>query len=140
MNAYMKGAIGFFGCAAVCTVSYQIGKHVGREEALREITYAELPVPSTAEIEKRIHVTTTESENTQEEPTPVVNDSQTTLVPVIPKKRSRFMDKLRAVREIKDAVVEGGSVIKDILRNPDGKKMTMAVENDEAVIRISENK
>jgi hypothetical protein len=37
----MKGVLGFVGCAGVCGAAYAIGKHVGREEALKDVEIEE---------------------------------------------------------------------------------------------------
>ena len=41
MSPFMKGALGFLGCAGIFGAAYAIGKRVGREETLKEVEMEE---------------------------------------------------------------------------------------------------
>ena len=45
MSPFMKGALGFLGCAVVCKVVYEIGKRKGKQEVIDENKVALDPEP-----------------------------------------------------------------------------------------------
>lgn len=118
MNSYAKGAIGFLGCAALCGLVYEIGKRNGRNETLDELERQEY-IP--------------ENTTRKEEPEETSGNQQEQQQTVIEGK----VEKVRRMHGIKNTIFGSGSVIKDLLRNPDGKQLTVTVENGDVVARIS---
>lgn len=114
MSPFMKGALGFLGCAAVCKVVYEIGKRKGKQEVINDI-------------ERQTEPEHEEHENKESE------ESGETRQTVIDGK----VEKVRRMHGIKSTLFGGGRVIKDLLRNPDGKQLTVTVEDGDVVARIS---
>lgn len=114
MSPFMKGAIGFLGCAAVCKVVYEIGKRKGKQEIIDDIERQ-------TELEHDDHETKDTEENG--ETRQVVIDGK--------------VEKVRRMHGIKNTLFGGGRVIKDLLKNPDGKQLTVTVEDGDVVARIS---
>lgn len=114
MSPFMKGALGFLGCAAVCKVVYEIGKRKGKQELI-------------SDIERQTEPEHEEHENKESE------ESGETRQTVIDGK----VEKVRRMHGIKNTLFGGGRVIKDLLRNPDGKQLTVTVEDGDVVARIS---
>lgn len=122
MNSFLKGALGFIGCAGICAAAYQIGKSVGREDTLREIEQAEHP-----------RVRRDPSKETEIQPDVVVVDAAES-EPV----SSATVEKVRKMHGLRNTIFGGTSVVKDLLRNPDGKKLVLTVEDGDIVARISQ--
>lgn len=114
MSPFMKGALGFLGCAAVCKVVYEIGKRKGKQEVIDDI-------------ERQTDQEQQEHENKESE------ESGETRQTVIDGK----VEKVRRMHGIKNTLFGGGRVIKDLLKNPDGKQLTVTVEDGDVVARIS---
>lgn len=114
MSPFMKGALGFLGCAAVCKVVYEIGKRKGKQEVIDDIERQVEP-------EQEEHESKDAEENS--EPRQVVIDGK--------------VEKVRRMHGIKNTLFGGGRVIKDLLKNPDGKQLTVTVEDGDVVARIS---
>lgn len=114
MSPFMKGAIGFLGCAAVCKVVYEIGKRKGKQEVIDDIERQ-------TELEHDDHETKEAEENGETKQ--VVIDGK--------------VEKVRRMHGIKNTLFGGGRVIKDLLKNPDGKQLTVTVEDGDVVARIS---
>ena len=114
MSPFMKGALGFLGCAAVCKVVYEIGKRKGKQEVIDDIERQ-------TEQEQEDH----ENKDTEE-------NSETRQVVIDGK-----VEKVRRMHGIKNTLFGGGRVIKDLLKNPDGKQLTVTVEDGDVVARIS---
>ena len=130
MSPFVKGALGFIGCAGICAAAYKIGKSVGREEALKEVEQEERYIA--ASIPQRTVI--------QEVPAPAVTTEQPAqasnveIIPVpTPVERIREK-KMHGIR----GIFGGTSAIKDLMKNPDGKKLTLTVEEGDIVARISQ--
>lgn len=119
MSPFMKGALGFLGCAGVCAVAYQIGKRVGREETVREIEQEEIR-------QRANNATVYDISN---EP------GQEIIIPA--EEQNTPIEKVRKMHGLKNKIFGGTSAIKDLLKNPDGKQLTMTVENGDIIARIS---
>lgn len=114
MSPFVKGALGFLGCAAVCKVVYELGKRQGKQEVIDDIERQ-------AESDREDHETKEAEENG--ETRQVVIDGK--------------VEKVRRMHGIKSTLFGGGRVIKDLLKNPDGKQLTVTVEDGDVVARIS---
>lgn len=129
MSPFMKGVLGFIGCAGVCGAAYAIGKRVGREETLREVELEEKRIAAQKKPEPApvVVIEKQESEPVQEEPTEII-PVQPTPAENVRKKHSGIKGKLFG----------GIGTIKDLLSSPEGKKLTMTVEDGDLVARISQ--
>lgn len=128
MSPFFKGVLGFFGCAAVTAVVYHIGKSVGREETLREIeaeerAMAAVPAPAQQVIQ--------EPQNEQQE-----NAENAAPVAVQPAQPTP-VEKVRKMHGFKNKILGSGGIIRDLLQNPDNKKVLITVEEGDIVARIS---
>lgn len=126
MSPFLKGVIGFLGCAGLCTAVYSVGKAVGREQALRDIELEECH----AQKEKNtVSVVTSDDPKT------------TVLVPIdsdISQPKETAVERVRKMKGFKNTLFGGTSVVKELLKNPDNKKLTVTVENGEIVARIAQ--
>lgn len=131
MSPFFKGVLGFFGCAAVTAVVYHIGKSVGREETLREIEAEEraMAVPVQAQVSATQEQTTDQQEN--------VENTAPVTVPAVVQPQQTPVEKVRKMHGIKNKIFGGGGIIKDLLQNPDNKKVLITVEDGDIVARIS---
>ena len=128
MSPFMKGVLGFVGCAGVCGAAYAIGKHVGREETLKEV-----------ELEEK-YIAIQSQPQPQPEPVksiqqPIVTEQESEVVET-PKQTA--VNQVRKMHGFKNKLFGGASVIKDLLGNPDDKQLTMTVENGDIIARISQ--
>ena len=129
MSPFLKGVLGFFGCAAVTAVVYHIGKNAGREETLREIEAEERAMAIQQPIQT---VTVPEQSNNQQEN--VENAAPVAIQPVV---QQSPVEKVRKMHGFKNKILGGGGIIKDLLQNPDNKKVLITVEEGDIVARIS---
>ena len=131
MSPFFKGVLGFFGCAAVTAVVYHIGKSVGREETLREIEAEEraMAVPVQAQVSATQEQTTDQQEN--------VENTAPVTVPAVVQPQQTPVEKVRKMHGIQNKIFGGGGIIKDLLQNPDNKKVLITVEDGDIVARIS---
>ena len=127
MSPFTKGALGFLGCAGICTVAYQIGKRVGREEALDEVEKEETRYlkPTAAPPVSQPEVIITD-------PDPVIVDPPPKEPAVVERVREKKFHGLR------NKIFGGAGVVKDLFNNPDGKKLVVTVEDGDVVARISQ--
>ena len=115
MSPYMKGALGFLGCAAICKVVYELGKRKGKQEVIDDIE---------RQTEQE------QQEDSESKETEVNNETRQVVV-------DGKVEKVRRMHGIKSTLFGGGRVIKDLLKNPDGKQLTVTVEDGDVVARIS---
>lgn len=127
MSPFMKGALGFLGCAGICTVAYQIGKRVGRDEALDEVEREEQRCSKTVVVDQ-----TPKQEAVIVEADPIIVDAP----PQQPTAVERVREK--KLHGLKNKIFGGAGVIKDLFSNPDGKKLVVTVEDGDVVARISQ--
>lgn len=129
MSPFFKGVLGFLGCAAVSALVYHIGKNAGREETLREIEEEEraaaVPIPVQA-------VTVPETTDVQQD-----NVENTAPIIVQPANQPTPVEKVRKMHGLKNKILGGGGIIKDLLQNPDNKKVVITVDDGDIVARIS---
>ena len=130
MSPFLKGALGFLGCAGICTAAYQIGKRVGREEVLQEVEVEEkqikyIPAPQPVVIDQPDQTVI-----------PLDQKSEEALSPDEP--QPSVAERVRKKHGIKNRFLTSTGVIKDLLRNPDNKKITATVEDGDVVVRISQ--
>ena len=114
MSPFMKGALGFLGCAAVCKVVYELGKRKGKQEVIDDIERQ-------ADQDQEEH----EGKDTDEN-----GETRQTVI-------DGKVEKVRRMHGLKSTLFGGGRVIKGLLRNPDGKQLTVTVEDGDVVARIS---
>lgn len=133
MSPFMKGALGFLGCAGIFGAAYAIGKHVGREETLKEVEMEEKQIaaqqsePSAAPVSEPAKTIVPLNE-AAEASLAVQSAPQPTPAEMVRKKHG-----------LKNKFFGGTtSVIKDLLGNPDGKKLVVTVEDGDVVARISQ--
>lgn len=132
MSPFMKGVIGFVGCAGVCGAAYAIGKHVGREETLKEVELEERRMAAKKPPEPA-PVIVKQSEVVQNVPEEKVEDI-VVVQPVL-----TAAENVRKKHGIKNKLFGGVSVIKDLLGgNTEDKQLTMTVEDGDLVARISQ--
>lgn len=129
MSPFFKGVLGFFGCAAVTAVVYHIGKSVGREETLREIEAEERAMTAQQPIQT---TAASEQQDIQQEKTE--NASPVAVQPVA---QTSPVEKVRKMHGLKNKILGGGGIIKDLLQNPDNKKVVITVDDGDIVARIS---
>lgn len=138
MSPFVKGVLGFFGCAVLTTAIYHVGKSRGREEALRDVEreerYLEAVRKANAKIEE---IKAKDILNTQREEEAIIPVEDVSSPPLVEPQSA--VERVRKMKGIKGTIFGGTSVIKELLRNPDGKKLVMTVENGEIVARISQN-
>lgn len=115
MSPFMKGALGFLGCAAVCKVVYEIGKRKGKQEVIDDIER---------------HVGPEQQEDGESKETEANNETRQVVI-------DGKVEKVRRMHGIKNTLFGSGRVIKDLLKNPDGKQLTVTVEDGDVVARIS---
>ena len=136
MSPFVKGALGFLGCAGICAAAYKIGKSVGHEEALKEVEMEEQRCMAAQTVVVR-------EVPAAPQQTPVT----TAIIPasepqeIIPAEQPQTI--VERVREkkmhgLRGTIFGGTSVIKDLMKNPDGKKLTLTVEDGDIVARISQ--
>lgn len=123
MSPFMKGALGFLACAGVCTAAYQIGKKAGREEALDEVEREE------KRHSKSVQQTVQQETNQTESDPEIVDTAPQTAVERVREKK---------FHGIRSKIFGGAGVVKDLLNNPDGKKLIVTVEDGDVVARISQ--
>ena len=128
MSPFFKGALGFLGCAGICTVAYKIGKSVGREETLKEVEQEERIMAAEKKASEQVTVIPAQQpvEQTEIEET-VVESVQPTPVQNVRKRHG-----------IKNKLFGTTGVIKDLIGNPEGKQMTVTMEDGDLVARISQ--
>lgn len=132
MSPFMKGVLGFFGCAAVTAVVYHIGKSVGREETLREIEAEEQMMALQAQPIQPVIAQESDSQKAEANTTPYE------IQPVQPATQQQTpVEKVRKMHGLKNKILGGGGIIKDLLQNPDNKKVLITVEEGDIVARIS---
>jgi len=126
MSPFVKGALGFLGCAGICTVAYQIGKRAGRDEALDEVEREE------KRDSKQMVIKQVPQEATIVEADPIVIDA--------PPQQPTAVERVREKKfhGLKSKIFGGAGVVKDLLGNPDGKKLIVTVEDGDVVARISQ--
>jgi len=129
MSPFFKGVLGFFGCAAVTAVVYHIGKSVGREETLREIEAEESAMTAQQPIQT---IAVPEQQDTQQE-----KAENTSPVAAQPVAQPSPVEKVRKMHGLKNKILGGGGIIKDLLQNPDNKKVVITVDEGDIVARIS---
>ena len=137
MSPFMKGALGFIGCAGVCAAAYAIGKSVGREETLKEIDMAEREERIEQAKAMSQQVVQENQETVEQEIISVPENEEQEVLPAI---RPTTVEKLRRKRSLKSSFLGSFGVIKDLFRHPDNTKITITSDNGEACIRISPNK
>ncbi len=130
LSPFFKGAIGFVGCASVCAIAYKIGKSVGREETLREVEQEERYIAAVQQVQPAVA-----NESSQQTIIPLNQESAAALTDHQPQ---TVAERVRKMHGFRGAIFGGTSVIKDLLKNPDGKKLVMTVENGDIVARISQ--
>lgn len=128
MSPYLKGALGFLGCAGICTVAYKIGKSVGREETLKEVEQEERIMAAEKKAAEPVVVVQTQQPEEQIE---VAEQAVETQLPTP-------VQNVRKRHGFKNKIFGTTSVIKDLIGNPDGKQLTMTVEDGDIVARISQ--
>jgi hypothetical protein len=131
MSPFMKGVLGFVGCAGICGAAYAIGKHAGREETLKEVELEECRMAA-----KKLQtstIVTQQPENTVV--TPVAqNEPEEKVEPVV-----TAAENVRKKHGIKNKLFGSVGVIKDLLGgNTEDKQLTMTVEDGDLVARISQ--
>lgn len=138
MSPFMKGAIGFLGCAGIVGTAYVIGKKVGREEALKEVEYEERKIAESTpkvvavnDIPDPPKETETKKEN---EDIQVIQETQET--------QETAVDRVRNKKHgIKGKFMGGVTLVKDLLGgNADGKKLVVTMEDGDVVARLSQKK
>lgn len=134
MGPFMKGVLGFVGCAGICGAAYAIGKHVGREETLKEVELEERRMavqkpPEPIEVaQKDIAPKQEDAENKMEEKN--TNLIQPTVTAA---------ENVRKKHGIKNKIFGGIGVVKDLLGgNTEDKQLIMTVEDGDIVARISQ--
>lgn len=132
MSPFMKGVLGFFGCAAVTAVVYHIGKNAGREETLREIEAEEQMMALRAQPMQPVITQESDSQKTESNTTPYEIQ---TVQPAV--QQQTPVEKVRKMHGLKNKILGGGGIIKDLLQNPDNKKVLITVEEGDIVARIS---
>ena len=131
----MKGALGFIGCAGICGAAYAIGKHVGREETLKEVEMEEKRMAVKKAAETAPVAVAQPAEKSAE---PVEKDIEETTA-IVPQTEATPAENVRRKHGVKNKLFGGIGVIKDILGgNADGKQLTMTVEGGDLVARISQ--
>lgn len=133
MSPFVKGALGFLGCAGLCGAAYAIGKAVGREETLKEIETEERCAAAEQRAQKAESATLVSpgdipDQGPQEEETPVAQPETPAITPA---------ERVRKMHGLKGKIFGTTSVIKDMLKNPDGKQMVVTVEDGDIVARIT---
>lgn len=132
MSPFMKGVLGFFGCAAVTAVVYHIGKSAGREETLREIEAEEQMMALQAQPVQPAITQEPDSQKTE------ANTTSYEIQPIQPAVQQQTpVEKVRKMHGLKNKILGGGGIIKDLLQNPDNKKVLITVEEGDIVARIS---
>jgi len=136
MSPFVKGALGFIGCAGLFGAAYAIGKKVGREETLKEVEQeeqkiAEAPVQQT--IIKELPV--------QQSPSIMpVAETESEPAEIIPVVTETAVERVRNKRQgIKGKLFGGVNLVKDLLGgNADGKKLIVTMEDGDVVARLSQ--
>ena len=133
MSPFMKGAIGFLGCAGIVGTAYVIGKKVGREEALKEVEYEERKI---AESTPKVVVVNDIPNPPKETETKKENED----IPVIQESQETAVDRVRNKKHgIKGKFMGGVNLVKDLLGgNADGKKLVVTMEDGDVVARLSQ--
>ena len=135
MSPFMKGALGFIGCAGLFGAAYAIGKKVGREETLKEVEQEEqkitAPAPQPVVI-KEVQV--------QKSPSLVaVSNDEPVVVEELPVPQETAVERVRNKnRGFKNKLFAGANAIKDLFGDPDGKKLIVTVEDGDVVARLSQ--
>ena len=135
MSPFLKGALGFIGCAGICTAAYQIGKFIGREETLKEVEQEERYISATQQVVVR-EVPVVAPQPEQKDIVTVESSEETEVIPV--QQPQTAVERVRKMHGFKNTIFGGTSVIKDLLKNPDGKKLVLTVEDGDVVARISQ--
>ena len=135
MSPFMKGAIGFLGCAAIVGTAYAVGKKVGREETLKEVEREERKIAESAP--KVITVV----DDTPVQPKEIIQpvETQPEKVEDIPEQKETAAERVRnKKRGLRSKIFGGVNVVKDLLGDPDSKKLTVTVEDGDVVARLSQ--
>lgn len=137
MSPFMKGVLGFVGCAGVCGAAYAIGKHVGREEALKDVEIEERRMAA----QKPQKILVPKEITPVEEPKPEVqNEPEEKSVTVIEEQPVvTAAENVRKKHGIKNKFFGGINIVKDLLGgNAEDKQLTMTVEDGDIIARISQ--
>ncbi len=133
MSPFMKGALGFLGCAGIFGAAYAIGKHVGREETLKEVETEEKQIA--AQQSEPVAAPVSEPAKT----IVPLNEAAEASLAVQSAPQPTPAEMVRKKHGLKNKLFGGTtSVIKDLLGNPDGKKLVVTVEDGDVVARISQ--
>lgn len=133
MSPFMKGALGFLGCAGIFGAAYAIGKHVGREETLKEVEMEEKQIA--AQQSEPVVAPVSEPAKT----IVPLNEAAEASLAVQSAPQPTPAEMVRKKHGLKNKFFGGTtSVIKDLLGNPDGKKLVVTVEDGDVVARISQ--
>ena len=134
MSPFMKGALGFLGCAGIFGAAYAIGKHVGREETLKEVEMEEKQIAA-QQVESVASAPVSEPQKT----IVPLNEAAEASLAVQSAPQPTPAEMVRKKHGLKNKFFGGTtSVIKDLLGNPDGKKLVVTVEDGDVVARISQ--
>ena len=134
MSPFMKGVLGFVGCAGICGAAYAIGKHAGREEALKEVEVEEQRM-AVQKAKESVKVVEKQPDIPKE---PAVIEEEPKIENVI-ESQPTAAENVRKKHGVRNKFFGGVNVIKDLLGgNTDGKQLTMTVENGDIVARISQ--
>lgn len=131
MSPFMKGVLGFVGCAGICGAAYAIGKHAGREETLKEV---ELEERRMAAKKQQTQVPVVQQPDNVVATQIVQNEPEEKVEPVV-----TAAENVRKKHGIRNKLFGGVGVIKDLLGgNTEDKQLTMTVEDGDLVARISQ--
>ena len=137
MSPFVKGALGFLGCAGICTVAYQIGKYVGREETLKDVEREEKVLAA----EQKVAESIVEQKEEPVEKVDILPNGAAEVTTVSPEEQpiqQTAVERVRKKHGIKNKIFSGTSVIKDLLGSPDNKQITVTFEEGDVVARISQ--
>lgn len=134
MSPFMKGALGFLGCAGIVGAAYAIGKKVGREETLKEVEQEEKKIANSVPNSPIKKETTNREESASAEEQPVQENTEE------PVSRETATERVRNKRRgIKGKLFDGAAMVKDLLGgNADDKKLTVMIEDGDVVARLSQ--
>lgn len=135
MSPFLKGALGFLGCAGLAGAAYAIGKKIGREETLKEVEQEEKNIAesySQPVVIKEIPVQQNQTiipmnENEEE----VIQEEQAVQETAVERVRNKK-------RGFKNNLFGGISAVKSLFGDPDGKKLVVTVEEGDVVARFSQ--
>lgn len=136
MSPFMKGALGFLGCAGIFGAAYAIGKKAGREETLKEVEQEERKMaeePSQPVVIREVPV--------PQSPTilPVSEPAKIEVSEMLPAVQETAAERVRNKKHgLRNKLFSGANVIKDLFGDPDGKKLIVTVEDGDVVARLSQ--